>query len=75
MDGENEKRFGRSDEVYAVGAMIVAWNRCEGALAHLLLRTLKVEWETASRLFEFLGNRERIDLLKLESARKLDDEE
>lgn len=72
---ENEKRFGRSDEVYAVGAVIVAWNRCEGALFHILFRTLKVDWEMATRIFDLLGNQQRIDLLRLEAAKRLAAEE
>jgi len=70
-ENDNERRFGSIDEVYAVGAVIVAWNLCEGAFAQLLLRTLRVEWQTAQRTFQLLGNQSRVDLLRLEGRRTL----
>ena len=72
---DDEKRFGRTEEVYAVGAVIVAWNLCESALLQLLFRTLKLEWRTASRTFHLMGDRAVMSLLANECPQWLDDNE
>lgn len=71
----NDRRFGRPDEVYAVGAVIIAWNQCESAFAELLRRTLATEWQTARRMFNLLGKQSRIDMLRLEGRRRLTEQE
>lgn len=71
----NAQRFGTADEVYAIGAVIVAWNLCEGVLFQLLMRAAKLQPKTATRVFNLLGNQSRLDLLRLESSSRLDPED
>lgn len=68
---QNEKRFGKPDEVYAVGAIVIAWNFCENSLAFLLQHIIKVDHKTVTRIFELLSNQSRVDLVRLEGKQRL----
>lgn len=72
---KHQEWFGTRDDLYAVGAVIAAWNLCEQALQEIVRRTLKLEWETSERIFQLLGNQSRTDLLRLEGKRLLSEEE
>ncbi|MCG6121809.1 MAG: hypothetical protein MEP57_03760 [Microvirga sp.] len=74
-DPLNQRRFGTADEIYAIGAVIVAWNLCEGVLEMLIRRVVKLDWKTARLVFNMLGNSSRQDLLRLEASARLTEEE
>ncbi len=67
--------FGAPEDLQAAGAVIAAWNLCEQALSELLRRTLKIDWQTAERIFNLLGSQARIDLLLLEGKRLLSEDD